>query len=121
MVDRIVKQGPAYYSAIYKSADTAEKGCFFAKDAVAFCERLITQSDPLSDLVRGLQDIIEIADQAKKGAEDMRGQFRKIRVELFEVPFCIEIKYMRSINSAIIDSERYTRHYRINQVEFKTK
>lgn len=80
-----MKQGPAYYSAIHKSTDTAENSCSFAKDAVAFCERLMLQKDTLPTLIRGLQDIIQVAEQAREGAEDMGKQFRNVRIELFNV------------------------------------
>lgn len=85
VVDRIVEQGPGYYRAIQKSAETAQQGCSFAADAIAFCERLIRKEDTLENLQRGLQDIIQVANSAHEGANDMNTQFKQVRVELFKV------------------------------------
>lgn len=85
MVDRIVMQGPSYYSAIRQSAKTAQEGCSFAQDAIAYCKRLIRAEDSPDTLKSGLHDIQEIAKRAHRGSEEMQSQFKRVRVELFKV------------------------------------
>jgi hypothetical protein len=87
IVEKIVKQGPGYYWAINKSAEAAQKGCYFAMDAIDFCQRLFLAKDSLETLQAGLENIKEIAKSAHQDSEDMHQQFRRIRVELFEVRF----------------------------------
>lgn len=87
VVDRIVKQGPGYYGAIQKSAETAQQGCSFAADAIAFCDRLTRKEGTLENLQRGLQDIRQMAKRAHEGANDMNKEFKRVRVELFKVRF----------------------------------
>ena len=85
MVNKIVQQGAPYYSAIQKSASSAAKGMFFAKDAVDFCERLIRAQDSLENLKSALEDIKQVAKAAHDDAKEMSKQFKNIRVELFRV------------------------------------
>lgn len=85
MVSRMTRQGPAYYLAINKSAWTAQQGCLFASDAIAFCDRLILRKDALEALQRGLKDVMQIAREAHAGSIAMVVQFRDVRMELFKV------------------------------------
>lgn len=82
MATTIVNQGPAYYAAIHKSAETAQQGCFFAKDAVDFCESLTEAKDSIEVLEEGLENIKEIASKAHQGSKEMNDQFRAVRAEL---------------------------------------
>lgn len=85
LIARIVKLGPGYYSAIHLSIDTAAKSSCFAESAMATFGPLIQQEDSLPDLVRGLQDVIVMADNIKEAAKDTKEHFRKIRMELYKV------------------------------------
>lgn len=87
VIKKIVLQGPDYYLAIQKSAETAAKGCSFASDAIAFCQRLIENraNDSVEALSRGLQDIQLIAKTAHEGSKDMNNRFRSVRKGLFQV------------------------------------
>ncbi|KIM85557.1 hypothetical protein PILCRDRAFT_337210 [Piloderma croceum F 1598] len=85
MVDKISKQGPGYYRAIQKSAETARRGCSFASDAIDFCKRLLKAEDSVETLRAGLDDIKEVAKYAHQDAQDMYQQFKDIRVELFKI------------------------------------
>jgi hypothetical protein len=82
----IVKQGSGYYWEIHKSAETAQKGCYFAMDAIVFCKGLYRASDSEA-LQAGLDKIKEIAKSTHQDCEDMHQQFKRIRIELFEVRF----------------------------------
>jgi hypothetical protein len=93
MVEKIVQQGPPYYSAIQKSADSAQKGTFFAKDAIDFCERLIRAKDSLENLKSALEDIRQVARTAHEDSKEMNRQFKRIRSELFKVRFLRPITY----------------------------
>lgn len=94
MIKRILRQGPAYYSAIRNSAETAQQGCIFAKDAIAFCESLVKPNDSLQLLQSGLERIKDVAEKAHQGAKDVYEKFRLVRVELNEARF--HLFYARS-------------------------
>ena len=85
IVERISQQAPGYYRAVHKSAETAHKGCSFARDAVDFCKRLIRAKDSVEALMEGLDNIKEVAKTAHEDSEEMYQQFKHIRVELFKV------------------------------------
>lgn len=81
----IVKQGRAYSEAIKQSVATAEAGSTFASDAIAFCDRLMRAQGPSAELENALQNMKEIAEKAHQRSKNMNEQFRRIRVELFNV------------------------------------
>lgn len=85
MVIKIVGTCPAYYSAIHESTETAQQGCFFAKDAVDFCKSLVEGKASLEILEEGLEDIKKVAMKAYQGSKQMNEKFRIVRVELFDV------------------------------------
>ncbi|KIM73973.1 hypothetical protein PILCRDRAFT_715328 [Piloderma croceum F 1598] len=85
MVDKIAKQGPGYYRAIQKSAETARRGCSFASDAIDFCKRLLKADDSVETLRAGLEDIKEAAKYAHRDAQEMYQQCKDVRVELFKI------------------------------------
>ena len=89
MVDNIAKQGPAYYRAIQKSAETARRGCSFASDAIDFCNQLRKAEASVEMLRAGLDDIKEVAKYAHQEAQEMHQQFKDVRVELFKVRFLL--------------------------------
>ena len=84
-MSRLTQQGPLYYQAINKSVWTAQQGCLFARDVIAFCDRLILGKDTLEALQRGLRDIMQIAREAHAGSIAMIVQFRDVRAELSKV------------------------------------
>ncbi|KIM85565.1 hypothetical protein PILCRDRAFT_816762 [Piloderma croceum F 1598] len=84
-VDRIVKQGPAYYRAIHQSAETAQNGCSFARDAIDFCQRLLRAEDSVDTLKSGLEDIKQVAKIAHQGSTEMNKLFKLVRTELFQI------------------------------------
>ncbi|KIM73979.1 hypothetical protein PILCRDRAFT_14796 [Piloderma croceum F 1598] len=79
------KQRSGYYRAIQKSAETAQRGCSFASDAIDFCERLLKAEDSVETLRVGLDNINDVAKYAHQDAQDMYQQFKDIRVELFKI------------------------------------
>lgn len=68
-----------------KSGETAQQGCTFARDAIAFCGRLVRAKDSLENLKRGLQDVRAIAETAHEGSKAMNSKFKRVRTELFKV------------------------------------
>ena len=86
-VEKIVKQGPAYYRAIHQSAETAQSGCSFARDAIDFCQRLLCAEDSMDTLKSRLEDIKQAAKIAHQGSIEMNKLFRLVRAELFQVRF----------------------------------
>jgi hypothetical protein len=85
MVDKVIKQAPSYCHAIQKSADTAQRGCSFAADAIDFCQRLLRAEDSVETLRSGLNIIKQVAKSAHLGATEMNSLFKVIRIELFKV------------------------------------
>jgi hypothetical protein len=106
MVHKMAQQGPPYYSAIQKSAVSASKGTFFAKDAVDFCDRLISAEDSIENLTAALGVIMQVARTAHEDSKEMNRQFKNIRTELFEVCFLhpvligLEPFHLRSSNAS---------------------
>jgi len=84
-VEKIVKQGPAYYRAIHQSTETAQNGCSFARDAIDFCQRLLRAEDSVDTLKSGLEDIKQVAKIAHQGSTEMNKLFKLVRTELFQV------------------------------------
>lgn len=84
MLNKIAKQG---YQAIHMSAETAQKGCFFAQSAADFCKRLFRTEDFLGTLKSSLGDIKEIAKSAHHDSEEMHERFKSLRNELIIVCF----------------------------------
>jgi len=85
LVDKIVKQGPAYNRAIQKSAETAENGRFFARDAVDFCKRLLRAEDSVDILKSSLEEIKQVAKVAHFSSTEMNKLFKLVRTELFKI------------------------------------
>jgi hypothetical protein len=85
MVDKVIKQGPAYYNAIQKSGETALKGCSFTRDAINFCQRLIRAVDSVDSLKSELNNIKQVAKSAHIGSTEMNSLFKLVRIELFKV------------------------------------
>jgi len=85
MVDNIINQGPRYYFAIQKSAETAQKGCSFAADALDFCQRLFRAEDSVDTAKAGLDNIKQVAKSAHLGSTEMNSLFKFVRIELFKV------------------------------------
>ena len=89
MVDKIINQGPRYYPAIQKSAETAQKDCSFAADALDFCQRLFRAEDSVDTAKAGLDNIKQVAKSAHLGSTEMNTLFKLVRIELFKVrPLC---------------------------------
>lgn len=93
MIEKILRQSPKYYSAVQKSADTAEKRCSFASDAIALCDRLAKNDieDPISSSKCGLQDIMLVANYAHEDSQEMILMFEEVQREL------LEVRYMRML------------------------
>jgi hypothetical protein len=108
IVERISQQAPDYYRAVHKSAETAHKGCSFARDAVDFCKRLIRAKDSVGALKEGLDNIKEVAKNAHEDSEEMYQQFKDIRVELFKVRFLLNHLWYLPQAPVSLDSERHS-------------
>lgn len=80
-----MKQGPAYYRAVQKSSETAQKGCSFARDAIDFCQRLHRAEDSVDNLKSGLDDIKQVAKSTHIGSIEMNKLFKLVRTELLQV------------------------------------
>ncbi|KIM79180.1 hypothetical protein PILCRDRAFT_570929 [Piloderma croceum F 1598] len=107
-VDRIVKQGPAYYRAIHQSTETAQNGCSFARDAIDFCQRLLRAEDSVDTLKSMLEDIKQVAKIAHQGSTEMNKLFKLVRTEIFQISKDIPSKIIsdQSSRSRCFDSVR---------------
>ena len=85
MVNKVVEQIPAYYLAIQKSTETAQRGCTFTTDALDFCQRLLRAEDKVEDMKSRLESIKKVAQVTHAGAKEMNNLFKLVRIELFKV------------------------------------
>jgi hypothetical protein len=75
-----------YFSAIDMSIKASQAGASFAEDAISLCEAIVDEAPPDS-IIAFIDDMQEVAKQARKDAEDMLEKFRSVRRGFLNVNF----------------------------------
>lgn len=73
-----------YFSAIDMSITASQAGASFADDAISLCEAIVDEA-PLSSIITFIEDMQQVAKQARSDAQDMFDKFRSVRRGFFNV------------------------------------
>lgn len=84
---RVVNETHSYYDAITHSVTAAEEGFNFANDAMEYCDRLAEATESIESLIQGLEEMVQIAEQAYISSLAMSLKFREVRTNLSAVCF----------------------------------
>lgn len=88
MIASVQRQGEAYYRGLDISIKTAENAYTFATDAQDLCKALLNPDYSIQELQGFIDDMRELAQDAREDAKNTSNVFRAVRSALNQVGLC---------------------------------